>query len=196
MRLDILTKGQSLLQKVLFFLIRKDMGYIPGPIAMMSYKKKFFGKKYAQLIHLGLREAKHWELAELEIMGTFLSHRNACHICLSDHSAVVSQVLDPTTMQAILDNHHTAPISNKLKCSLDLLEKIALRPDDLVSEDFLPLKVEGLSHAAIKEVLWVALIFCSMNRISDALGFELAPEAEKVGKFLFKRGYKLASLPQ
>ena len=171
------------------------MGFLPGPIAMMSYKKKFFGKNYAHLIHAVLREAKHWGLSDLEIMGSFLSDRNSCQMCLSDHKAVASQMLDPAIIQAVLENHSTAPISNKLKVCLDLLEKLAQAPETLTAEDFLPLKTEGLSHAAIEEVMLVALVFCSINRIVDALGFELAPHPDKVGKFLHKRGYKLASLP-
>lgn len=195
MRLEVLTNGHSSFQKVLLFLIGKVMGFVPGPIAMMSYKKKFFGKGFSQLVHAGLREAKHWKWVDLEIMGAFVSHRNTCKICLSDHIAVASQVIDPAKMQLILDDHHTAPISQKMKLSLDLLEKLAQTPENLGKEDFIPLKEQGLSQEAIEEVMLVALIFCTINRISDALDFELSPDPEKVGKFLFTRGYKLASLP-
>lgn len=194
MRLPILYQKLRPLQKFQTFFIKKMMGYIPGPILLLSYRKKFFGKPFSQLIQEVMRKADHWTLAELELMGAFVSSCNACKMCLSDHTAVAKQAMDPELMDAVLTDYTTAPIDERLRSALEFLEKLALHPEKLTAADLQPMRANGLSAEAIAEAAEVCMIFATMNRIVDAFGFEIGPDPSKSGEFLFKNGYGVACL--
>lgn len=194
MRLPILYKGLSPLQKIQTFFIHKILGFLPGPILILSYRKRFLGKHFSRLIHQVLRKAEHWNIAELELFGAFISAKNACQMCTSDHQAVASQAMKSSLIKAVLEDYENAPIDEQLRMTLAFLEKLTLQPHELACEDLQPMKDIGLSDEAIVEAVEVCMIFAIMNRLVDALGFEVGGNPEKTGDFLFKNGYKIASL--
>ena len=194
MRLRVLENGHSPIQKFQMFFISRMMGFVPGPISLLSYRKSFFGKGFSLYIHEVLRFSKHWTLAELEMFGAFISKSNSCHTCASDHKAVAANAMDVETLTAVLDDYKTAPVSDKIKAVLGFLEKLSLQPDLLSKEDILELKSHGLSHEAIEEAAHVVAVFAIINRLADSFDFKMAPNAGKVGRFLFKNGYKKACL--
>lgn len=194
MRLPILYQRLSFLQKVQVFFIRKSMGYVPGPILLLSYRKRFFGKHFSRLIHQILRKAEHWSVAELEMMGAFVSSKNSCQMCLSDHQAVASQVMDDSLLHAVLHDYQSAPIDERLRTTFAFLEQLTLHPEALSADDLRPMLSAGLSQAAIAEAAEVCMVFAIMNRLVDAFGFEIGPNPAKAGKFLFKNGYEVACL--
>ncbi len=93
--------------------------------------------------------------------------------------------------RAVLDDWRSAPIDKKLRATLNLIEKLTLRPDQVQSTDIDALRAEGLSDAAIEDAIHVTVLFNIMDRIADSLGFEI-PTAEgfaKAAEVLLKRGY-------
>ena len=93
--------------------------------------------------------------------------------------------------RAVLDDWRSAPIDKKLWATLNLIEKLTLRPDQVQSTDIDALRAEGLSDAAIEDAIHVTVLFNIMDRIADSLGFEI-PTAEgfaKAAEILLKRGY-------
>jgi hypothetical protein len=54
-----------------------------------------------------------------------------------------------------------------------------------------------LNDKAIEEAIHVCFLFSVMDRLADALGFEMhSPnEFQRVGRMLFSRGYRRLSLP-
>ena len=194
MRLPILYEGLSPFQKVQTFFIHKILGFLPGPILILSYRKRFLGKYFSRLIHQVLRKAKYWSIAELELFGAFVSAKNACQMCTSDHQAVASQAMESSVIKAVLEDYKTAPINELLRVTLAFLEKLSLQPHELTHEDIQPMKDLGLSNEAVVEAAEVCMTFAIMNRLVDAFGFEVGGSPEKTGSFLFKNGYKIASL--
>lgn len=194
MRLQILHSGHRPFQKFQMFFIGKMMGTVPGPISALSYRRDFFGKDYAIWIHEVLRSAEHWTLGELEVMGAFISYKNACKYCLRDHIAVAENAMAPEIIVQVMKDYTRAEISPQLKATLGYLEKLTLNPQSLTQSDLQPLWDAGISKAAAQEASQVCAVFSTMNRLADAFDFELAPKPEKVGKFLFKNGYSMASL--
>ncbi|MEN0050199.1 MAG: hypothetical protein AAF806_24250 [Bacteroidota bacterium] len=194
MRLPILYEGLSPLQKVQTFFIHKVLGFLPGPILILSYRKRFLGKHFARLIHQVLRKAKHWSVAELELFGAFVSAKNACQMCTSDHQAVASQAMDVSVIKTVLEDYKNAPVGEHLRVTLAFLEKLSLQPHKLTYADLQPMKDIGLSNEVIVEAAEVCMTFAIMNRLVDAFGFEVGGNPEKTGSFLFKNGYKIASL--
>ena len=78
MRLGILEHGHRPLQKLAFALMRRFTGGIPGPIAVMSYRREWMGKEYAAFAQRAMRKAKEWSVAELELFAAFVSKQNEC----------------------------------------------------------------------------------------------------------------------
>ncbi len=85
----------------------------------------------------------------------------------------------------------TAPIGEKLRATLSLIEKLTLRPDDVNSGDIDALRAEDLSDAAIEDAIHVTVLFSIIDRIADALGFAIPSESgfANMAEVLLKRGY-------
>ena len=95
------------------------------------------------------------------------------------------------TSQAVLSDWRTAPISETLRSALGLIEKLTLTPDRVDTSDMDALRAQGLSDAAIEDAIHVTALFNMIDRIADALGFDI-PSAKgfsNMAEVLLKRGY-------
>jgi alkylhydroperoxidase family enzyme len=96
-------------------------------------------------------------------------------------------------MAAVLKDYRTAPIDDRLRAMLRLLEKFTLRPDEMGPADIRAVLATGVSREMIRDAFYVAFLFNGYDRLADALGWELPDRAyyAKAGKFLLKKGYQL-----
>lgn len=78
MRLPIIDQGHSPGKKLAFWLMRRMLDPIPGPIRVLSYRRRFFGKPYAAVLQKAMRRAKEWSLGECELFSAFVSKHNQC----------------------------------------------------------------------------------------------------------------------
>ncbi len=76
-------------------------------------------------------------------------------------------------MRQVLEDWRSAPVDEKLRATLGFLEKLTVTPHDVGPEDIEPLRASGLSDNAIEDAILVCTLFNSINRVSDALGFDL-----------------------
>src|SRR5690242_15301691 len=99
-------------------------------------------------------------------------------------------------VKAVLADWHTAPIDGKLRGMLGFLEKLTLRPDELVAEDVAELRRLGWPDEAIEKAIYVCFCFSVMDRLADALGFQLTSERglKWVARILLGPSYKIASI--
>jgi len=96
-------------------------------------------------------------------------------------------------MTPVLDDYRTAPIDEKLRATIGLLEKFTMQPDALTGADVRAVLATGVSREAIRDAMYVAFLFNTYDRLADTLGWELPEDRyyPKAGKFLLKQGYKL-----
>jgi alkylhydroperoxidase family enzyme len=96
-------------------------------------------------------------------------------------------------MQPILNDYRTAPIDEKLRAMLGLLETFTLRHEQLTANDVRTALAAGVSRDAIRDAFYVAFLFNTYDRLADALGWELPDEGyyAKAGQFLLKKGYSV-----
>ena len=90
-------------------------------------------------------------------------------------------------MEAILADHRTAPIEPPLRATLDLLQKVTLTPADVGAKDVKAARAAGVSDEALEDALTVCACFNLIDRVADALGFDLpSPDvhAEYAPQFL------------
>ena len=91
----------------------------------------------------------------------------------------------------MLANYKTAPIDEKLRAMLGLLDKLTLAPTSLSTADVRLVLAAGVTRDAIRDAFYVAFLFNTYDRLADTLGWELPDERyyPKAGRFLLKRGY-------
>jgi alkylhydroperoxidase family enzyme len=94
-------------------------------------------------------------------------------------------------VQAVLSDWRTAPIDEKLRMMLGLLEKVTLSPAEVSPSDVQPLLAAGISEQAIEDALIICAGFNIISRIADALDVAI-PSAEgfaRTGEALLDHGY-------
>ena len=94
-------------------------------------------------------------------------------------------------MAAVLADYRTAPIDERVRATIGLLETFTLRPDALSAADVRVALATGVSKAAIRDAFYVAFLFNTYDRLADTLGWELPEDRyySKAGRFLLKKGY-------
>jgi len=91
----------------------------------------------------------------------------------------------------VIDNYRTAPIDEKLRAMLSLLETFTLNPEQMTATRVREVVGKGVTREAIRDAFYVAFLFNVYDRLADTLGWEL-PDPRyylKAGKFLLKKGY-------
>lgn len=107
------------------------------------------------------------------------------------------QGLDRQTVEAVLADWRTAPVSDRLRATLAYLETLTLRPTEVNAGTMRDLRAAGVSERAIREATYVCFLFNVLDRLADALDFALPTEeeAQKIGSITFRLGYGIAKLP-
>lgn len=87
----------------------------------------------------------------------------------------------------------TAPIAERLRAALGLVRKLTLVPEEVGAEDLRAVLDAGVSEDAITDAVYVCFAFNLIDRVSDALGFDLMDEKgyRRGARILLKIGYKL-----
>ena len=98
---------------------------------------------------------------------------------------------------AIMEDWRTAPVPERLRAALRLLEALTLRPTEVTPELMRELKSAGLNDRAIREAAYVCFLFNTLDRLADALDFTLPTEEEArtIGSLTLRLGYSIAKLP-
>lgn len=78
MRLEILDRGHRPFPQLVFNLIRRVTGFLPGPLAINSYRRELFGRPFSACIQTALRESTVWRKSELELFAAFVSKQLTC----------------------------------------------------------------------------------------------------------------------
>ncbi|HEX8066868.1 MAG TPA: hypothetical protein VF520_10105 [Thermoleophilaceae bacterium] len=95
-------------------------------------------------------------------------------------------------MEAVLEDYRTAPIDERTRAALAFLRKLTLDPASVGPADAAEARAAGVSDAALREAIYVATLFNTIDRMADALGFDLLPEEGYRGaaRFLVASGYE------
>jgi len=97
----------------------------------------------------------------------------------------------------VLADWQKAEIDERLRAALAFLEKLTLRPDEVGPEDVRSARAAGVSDAALQQAIYVCFIFSTMDRLADALGFQL-PDAKTLKRYALiatTMEYRMMSLP-
>jgi alkylhydroperoxidase family enzyme len=102
-------------------------------------------------------------------------------------------VLGEEITQAVFADPETAPIPPKLKAALGLVRKLTLSPEKVGPNDLRATLDAGVSEDAAIDTIYVCFAFNLIDRVSDALGFDLMDQEgyRRGAQVLLKFGYKL-----
>lgn len=93
----------------------------------------------------------------------------------------------------MLDDYHSAAISEGLRATLGFLERMTLHPEDLTPADARAVLNTGISREALAEAVHVAYLFNIYDRLADTLGWDTPPADDgsylSSAKSLLQRGY-------
>ena len=81
--------------------------------------------------------------------------------------------LGDDVLEAVYADPGSAPVSDRLKAGLALVERFTLHPDELGRGDIPSARAPGLTDADIVDVLDAAAEFAVLKRISDSLDFNV-----------------------
>ena len=107
------------------------------------------------------------------------------------------QAISDSTVQAVLADWRTAPIDEKLRATLDFLQKLTLGPTEISVADVDKVRAAGVSDQGIEDAIYVCFIFSVLTRLADAFDFDLTTPArwQVGGKIFYRIGYRSTSLP-
>ena len=93
---------------------------------------------------------------------------------------------------AVLDNHETAPISDRMKALLTIALKVQQNGRFVTEDDITRARSFGANDLEIHDTVLVAAAFCMYNRYVDGLAANTPTDDElydRMGEHLAKNGY-------
>jgi uncharacterized peroxidase-related enzyme len=145
------------------------------------------------LLHPLMRGPSEWTAGERELLAAYTSYLNQCPFWTGAHGAVASAVLGEQITKAVFADPDTAPIDGRLRAALGLVRKLTLAPESVGAGDLPAVLDAGVSEDAARDAMYVCFAFNLIDRVSDALGFDLLDEQgyRRGAQVLLKIGYKL-----
>jgi len=98
--------------------------------------------------------------------------------------------------EAVVADWRTAPLRPELAATLVFLEKLTLRPDELLPADADAVRAAGVSTQALRDAATVCALFNMIVRLADSLGWDV-PSWERLtarAPAMLEGGYKLAAI--
>ncbi|MEU5993062.1 hypothetical protein ABZ806_29190 [Spirillospora sp. NPDC047418] len=192
MRLDILNRGYSRKDKVLFGAIRLFSGRpLPDAAKLVFYRPDFYGARAKEFTHEAMRGPSDWSVGDRELMAAYVSKVNGTAFCIGAHAACARLAYqDGTRVAAALDDLESAPIEEPLRATLRMLGKLT-REGTVGADDMRDVLAAGVSPRQAEDALAVCAAFTVTDRLADAFGFELLSQEgfDAGAKYLLKRGY-------
>ena len=126
-----------------------------------------------QFIQSVMRGESAFSPGERELIAAYVSGLNACDYCHGAHQAIATDLgIDPQLLETILQDLDTAPVSDRLRAVLALVQKLTLAPSKVMQADIDSVFQAGWSERAIQDAIDVCALFSFMNRIVNGYGFE------------------------
>ena len=192
MRLRVLEHGHHGRSRLFVWMLRRlGAGEVDIP-KLMHHRPDFFGREASRVIHEILRGPSSWTVAERELFAAYTSRLNQCPFCTGTHGAVASLQLGQDVVEAVYADPASAPVSDRVKAALLLVERLTLHPDDLAAGDIRAARAAGLSDPDIGDVIDVSTLFNLINRLADAFAFRVFSDRTfgLGAKFLLRYGYR------
>ncbi len=166
----------------------------PDVLRVLMYRPEFFGKAFAKYTDALLRKPSEFTIGERELFAAFVSRANDCKFCMGAHCAMAERVLGKDLVSQVMRDWKTAiNLRPEVMAALNLLDKLTRDPEKVDRADFDALQQAGVSEDGITTVVHICVNFSIINRIADALAFEVPSTTafSRIGAVLLKMGYNV-----
>jgi uncharacterized peroxidase-related enzyme len=149
---------------------------VPGIIALLQYRPTT-AKPLNELAEVLLRGENTLTRGERELIAAHVSKLNDCHFCHTSHATFAALQVDGgwATVDAMVDDPATAPITPKLRALLAIATKVQQGGTAVKTGDIDAARAEGATDDEIHDTVLIAAAFCMYNRYVDGLA-TWAPE--------------------
>jgi alkylhydroperoxidase family enzyme len=191
MRLREVERGDSFASRLLIGLISMVSRMRLPDAARVAFHHRSFVSPVGAWTQAAMRLPSTWTLGERELMAAMVAKWNSCAFSLGAHRAIAVKELPAASVDGALADFMAAPIANGLEATLACLEKMTLRPRDLITGDARTALHAGVTAEALSEAIAVASLFNIITRYADALDFAIptADEFDRARDMLLERGY-------
>jgi uncharacterized peroxidase-related enzyme len=164
----------------------------PDVLRTMLYRPEFFGRDFLRYTHQLMRGPSEWTVGERELFAGYVSQLNKCSFCTTMHCSIASKVLGQEVVEAALSDRPGASLPPQVRGALAFLEKLMKQPRLLGGRDVHDALAAGITETGLMTVVHVGVNFSIINRIADALGFEIpsTTSVARLGSLLLRVGYK------
>jgi uncharacterized peroxidase-related enzyme len=127
-----------------------------------------------------------------ELLGAYISRLNNCNYTLGIHkTAFKSFGLDPSIIDALINDIDSAPVSEKLKPVLKFAKILTLTPGSISATDADAVLEAGYSEKEFHDIVMTISLFNFTNRMLDGHGIKGNKELwEERGKELHNSRYQ------
>ena len=113
------------------------------------------------------------DVADRELIATFVSGLNGCDFCFDSHLVYAELFgIEPGLIRALLDDLDSAPVSEPMRALLIYVKKLNTLPSRLVQADARAVLEAGNSEDALFEAVQICGLFNMMNRIVEGAGVD------------------------
>jgi alkylhydroperoxidase family enzyme len=97
---------------------------------------------------------------------------------------------------AVVADWRTAPVRPEIAATLLFLEKLTLRPDELVAADASAVRAAGVSDEALRTAATVCSLFSMIVRLADSFGWAVPPweRLQQRAPAMLEGGYVLGAI--
>lgn len=147
-----------------------------GAARIALKERAFLGASLGAWTQSAMRGPSAWSIAERELMAAKVAQWNACALFADLLGGAAAGHMDRATVAAVLADHHSAPIPDGLKATLEFLEIMTLRPRSMTEERVTAVIDSGISLETLIDAIEVGVVLKLICRYAGALDFA-APTA-------------------
>jgi uncharacterized peroxidase-related enzyme len=173
-------------------LISRLAGYrLPDAARVAFYDKRFVGPALGEWTQRTMRGRSSWSVAERELMAALVAKWNSCPFCVGAHGAIAVRGISRATVDAVLADYRTVPVSDRLRAAFAFLDRVTNRSDEISRDDVEAALASGLTPQDLRDVAAVGAVFAIITRNANALDYEIpsAEDFDRAAGMLLRRGY-------
>ncbi len=177
MRLEAPAREQPRTRLPMHLLMRIRLGSVPDVVLATHHRPAFFGRPFLAWVDQAIRTSRSpLTQGERELIAAVVSHANSCRFCTAAHSATSSELLGQPTTAAALDEGGRDSLPPALRATIEFVERLTLDPAAVGVGDVQRAIDAGATAAGLRSAIEVCAAFNVINRIADALDFEVTSE--------------------
>jgi uncharacterized peroxidase-related enzyme len=144
--------------------------HLPGIRGLLAFRPET-GRPLSELAEALLVGDSPLSRGERETIAAYVSRRNECAFCMDSHAAAARHLLgdEHGTVDAVLADPDTAPVSPKMKALLGIAAKVQRGGRNVTDYDVAAARAAGATDRDIHDTVLIAAAFSMFNRYVDGL---------------------------